>query len=75
MMRIDLCAVAVSFLNRRDQISTSPSSRAVDAPRGRRTDNITYIIINITIKDNYEANWLSFLLQIIKALPIIIPEQ
>ena len=27
-----------------DQISTSPSCRAVDAPRGRSTDIITYII-------------------------------
>ena len=45
-----------------DQISTSPSPRAVDAPRGRRTDIITYIIINITIKSNYEP---TLLLQII----------
>ena len=45
-----------------DQISTSPSPRAVDAPRGRRTDIITYIINNITIKGNYEP---TLLLQII----------
>ena len=32
-----------------DQISTSPSPRAVDAPHGRRTDINTYIINNITI--------------------------
>ena len=36
--------------------------RAVDAPRGRRTDIITYIINNITIKGNYEP---TLLLQII----------
>ena len=46
-----------------DQISTSPSPRTVDAPRGRRTDNITYIINNITIKGNYMPNVLAFLLQ------------
>ena len=45
-----------------DQISTSPSPRAVDAPCGRRTDIITYIINNITIKGNYEP---TLLLQII----------
>ena len=35
---------------------------AVDTPRGRRTDIITYIINNITIKGNYEP---TLLLQII----------
>ena len=45
-----------------DQISTSPSPRAVDALRGRRTDIITYIINHITIKGNYEP---TLLLQII----------
>ena len=55
-----------------DQISTSPSPRAVDAPHGRRTDIITYIINNITIKGNYEP---TLLLQIINVLPIITSEQ
>ena len=44
------------------QISTSPSPRAVDAPRGRHPDIITYIINNITIKGNYEP---TLVLQII----------
>ena len=39
-----------------DHISTSPSSRTVNPPHGRRTDIITYIIDNITIKGNYEPN-------------------
>ena len=46
-----------------DQISTSPSPRAVDAQRGRRTNIITYIINKITFKGNYKPNLLAFLLQ------------
>ena len=45
---IDQCNALIQ-----DQISTSPCPRAVDAPRGRRNDIITYIINNITIKGNY----------------------
>ena len=41
-----------------DQISTSPSPRTVNPPRGCRIDIITYIINNITIKGNYEPNLL-----------------
>ena len=51
------------------------SPRAMDAPCGRCTDIITYVINNITIKGNHKPNLLAFLLQIIKVLPIIISEQ
>ena len=58
-----------------EQISTSPSPGAVDGPHVRRTDIITYIINNITIKGNYKPNFLAFLLQMINVLHIIISKQ
>ena len=52
-----------------DFYQSKPQNRV--NPRGRRTDIITYVINDFTIKGNYKPNLLAFLLQIINVLPII----